>query len=346
MRVRLDELAKRLGGEVAGDGSVEITGVGGIREARPGQITFLANPKYEVYLPETGASAVILGGDHPDIAKPALRCANPYVAFLKAVKLFSADHVEVAGGIHPSAVIGAGVSLGAGASIGPHVVIGDAAVLGDGVVLMAGVYVGARTRIGRGTFVYPNAVIREEVAIGERVLIHAGAVIGDDGFGFAKDGKCYLKIPQVGNVVIEDDVEIGANTTIDRATTGTTRIGRGTRIDNLVQVAHNVVIGQNCIICAQVGISGSTEVCDNVTLAGQAGLVGHIRIGENVMVGAQSGVTKSIPPDTQVSGYPAQPHGVARRIYASLKTLPELARTVKDLLSRVERLESPAKKEE
>jgi UDP-3-O-[3-hydroxymyristoyl] glucosamine N-acyltransferase len=234
MRVRLDELAKRLGADIAGDGTVEITGVGGIREAQPGQITFLANPKYEVYLSETRASAVILGGDHPEIGKPALLCANPYVAFLKVLKLFSADRAVVAPGVHATAIVGEGVALGQDVAVGPYAVIGDGARIGDAVVLMSGVHVGPRCRIGRGTFVYPNVVIREETEIGERVLIHAGAVIGDDGFGFAKDGKSYLKIPQVGNVVIEDDVEIGANTTVDRATTGTTRIGSGTRIDNLV----------------------------------------------------------------------------------------------------------------
>jgi UDP-3-O-[3-hydroxymyristoyl] glucosamine N-acyltransferase len=337
--MRLDKLATFLNGVVVGDGSVEITGVAGIKEAKEGDITFLVNPKYESYVATTKASAVIVANDHKKIPKPIIQIENPYLAFLKAVRLFRADTQRVDSGIHPTAVIGKNVTLGQRIAIGPFVVVDDDAELGDDVVVMALSYIGARCRIGTGTFVYPNVTIREDVGVGERVIIHSGAVLGSDGFGFARDGDAYQKIPQVGNVEIGDDVEIGANVTIDRATTGTTSIGRGTKIDNLVQIAHNVVVGENCIIVAQVGISGSTEVGKNVTLAGQVGIVGHIRIGDNAMVGSQAGVTKSVPPGARVSGYPAAPHETAKRLHASLKRLPQLIKQFKELEKRVRDLE-------
>ncbi|UCF78152.1 MAG: UDP-3-O-(3-hydroxymyristoyl)glucosamine N-acyltransferase [Candidatus Eiseniibacteriota bacterium] len=339
MRMRLDELAEILDGVVVGDGSVEITGVAGIREAQEGDITFLVNPKYESYAATTKASAVILANDHKRISKPIIQIDNPYLAFLKAVRLFKGDTQKVEVGTHPSAVIGKNVKVGRDVSIGPLVVIEDDVVLGDNVALMASCFVGPRCRIGKGTFVYPNVTLREDVVIGERVIIHSGAIIGSDGFGFAKDGEVYRKIPQVGNVEVGDDVEIGANVTIDRATTGTTLIGRGTKIDNLVQIGHNVVVGENSIIVAQVGISGSTEIGKGVTLAGQVGIVGHIKIGDYAMVGSQAGVTKSVPSRTRVSGYPAAPHEVSKRLHASLKRLPQLLKQFKELDKRVQGLE-------
>lgn len=337
--MRLDKLAKILNGVVVGDGSVQITGVAGIKEAREGDITFLVNPKYESYVATTKASAVIVANDHKTIPKPLIQIENPYLAFLKAVRLFRAETQKVDAGIHPTSVIGKDVRLGERVAIGPFVVIEDDADVGDDVVVMALSYVGARSRIGKGTFVYPNVTIREDVNVGERVIIHSGAVLGSDGFGFARDGEAYQKIPQVGNVEIGDDVEIGANVTIDRATTGTTSIGCGTKIDNLVQIAHNVAVGENCIIVAQVGISGSTEVGKNVTLAGQVGIVGHIKIGDNAMVGSQAGVTKSVPPGARVSGYPAAPHEAAKRLHASLKRLPQLIKQFRELEKRVDALE-------
>lgn len=337
--MRLDKLAKVLNGAVVGDGSVEITGVAGIKEAGEGDITFLVNPKYESYVATTKASAVIVANDHKKIAKPMIQIENPYLAFLKAVRIFKADTQRVEPGIHSTAVVGRNVKLGERISIGPFVVIDDDAELGDDVVVLALSYIGSRSRLGRGSFVYPNVTVREDIVVGERVIIHSGAVIGSDGFGFARDGEAYQKIPQVGNVEIGDDVEIGANVTIDRATTGTTSIGRGTKIDNLVQIAHNVVIGENCIIVAQVGISGSTEVGKNVTLAGQVGIVGHIKIGDKAMVGSQAGVTKSVAAGARVSGYPAAPHEIAKRLHASLKRLPQLIKQFKELEKRVSDLE-------
>jgi UDP-3-O-[3-hydroxymyristoyl] glucosamine N-acyltransferase len=337
--MRLEELAKMLNGSVVGDGSVEISGVAGIKEAKRGDITFLVNPKYESYVSSTRASAIIVGNGHREIPVPIVQVDNPYLAFLKAVRIFRGDTQKVEPGIHPSAVIGEGVKLGEGVAVGPLVVIEDDAEIGDGAVIMALCYVGARTKLGKKTFLYPNVNVREDVVIGQRVIIHSGAVIGSDGFGFAKDGEVYQKIPQVGTVEIGDDVEIGANVAIDRATIGTTLIGRGTKVDNLVQIAHNVVIGENCIIVAQVGISGSTEVGRGVTLAGQVGIVGHIKIGDYAMVGSQAGVTKSVPAKARVSGYPAAPHDVSKRLHASLKRLPHLIKQFRDIDRRLRALE-------
>ena len=339
MRIRLGELAARLGVPLHGDGSIEITGVAGIREAGRGEITFLGHPKYEVFLGSTAASAIIMAEVPPGGTIPVLLSAQPYLTFLHALQLFAEVRLGVVPGIHPTAILAPDAVLGDGVSVGPHVVIGEHVRLGDRVVVMAGTFIGGDVTIGAESFIYPNVVIRERTLIGERVIIHSGAVIGDDGFGFARDGTTIRKIPQIGNVEIGDDVDIGANATIDRATTGTTRIGRGTRIDNLVMVAHNVEIGENSIVCGQVGISGSTKIGNDVTLAGQVGLAGHIEIGDRVRVGAQGGVTKSIPADTEVSGYPALPHGQARRIYASMRLLPDIVRLVRDLSHRIEALE-------
>ena len=236
-------------------------------------------------------------------------------------------------------------TIGAGASIGPHVAVGAGARLGERVTLMSGVHVGAGTEIGDDGFLYPNVVVREEVRIGRRVRIHPGAVIGADGFGYVKADGVQLKVPQLGTVHIEDDVEIGANTTIDRATTGVTRIECGVKIDNLVQIAHNVSIGANSVVCAQVGISGSARVGSDVTLGGQAGISGHIRIGDRVQVGGQAGVTKSVPDDVRVSGYPAADHEQALRIQAHTRRLPELVREIRELTARLNRLEKELDKE-
>lgn len=339
MRITLQELAERLGATLHGDGGIEITGVAGIREARPGDLTFLAHPKYEPHLSTTQASAIITSSLRPGCRIPVLESPDPYATFQKALTLFGADRPAVSPGVHPTAILGRDVSVGENASIGPYVVIGDRVRLGQRVAILPGCVIASDVQIGDDSFLFPRVVVREGSILGRRVLIHSGSVIGDDGFGYKRVGETIVKIPQVGNVEIEDDVEIGANTTVDRATAGTTRIGRGTRIDNLVMIAHNVQIGEQTILCAQVGISGSTVVGNHVTMAGQVGLVGHIEIGDGVQVGAQGGVTKSIPPGTSVSGYPAMPHQEARKIYASMRLLPELIRTVRGLVRRIEAVE-------
>jgi len=341
----LAELAVELGGELRGDGTTMIRGVAGIREALPGDVTFIANSRYDAYLGETRASAVICSREPRDAMIPLLCVDNPYLAFQKVVRIFRPDTFRQPPGVHPTAVVHPEAKLGAEVSIGPHCVIERGATIGARTVIMSGGYVGVSVAIGEDTLLYPRVTVREECVIGARCIVHPGAVIGADGFGFAFDSGRYHKVPQVGNVEIGDDVEIGANTTIDRATTDSTRIGDGTKIDNLVQIGHNVVIGRHCIIVAQVGISGSTELEDFVTIGGQAGLVGHIKVGQNSQIGAQSGVTKSVAPGSTVFGYPATPLAIFKRIHAYLQRLPQLFERAKALESKVERLERQAERE-
>ncbi len=339
IRATLDVVAEVVGGVVIGDGSVEISGVAGIREAGPGDLTFLANSRYEPYLEQTLAAAIIVADDHKDIRRPLIQNPNPYLAFLKAVRFFQGEENRPTPGIHPSAVVAPDASIDPTASIGPTAVVEAGARIGPMAWIGPGCYIGSGASIGKETRLHPNVTLCGECEIGERVLVHAGTVIGSDGFGFVRDGDAYRKFPQIGNVVIEDDVEIGACVTVDRATTGTTRIGKGSKIDNLVQIAHNVQIGRNCIIVAQVGISGSTSIGDEVVLAGQVGIVGHIEIGAGAQVGAKSGVSKSVKPGERIFGYPALPVIQAKRIEASLRHLPELIQTMRQLKRRLEELE-------
>jgi UDP-3-O-[3-hydroxymyristoyl] glucosamine N-acyltransferase len=339
---RTSAIAAAIGGQLEGPDDPVITGVAGIREAETGQIAFLAHPRYAIYVATTKAQALIVGPDHQPSNGPGpvlVRVADPYVGFLKTLHLFGGERPRPATGIHASAVIDPAAAVGPEASIGPHVVVEAGARIGARATLMAGVYVGADSVLGDDVTVYPNVVIRESVTIGSRVIIHPGAVIGADGFGYVKAGGVQLKVPQLGTVAIADDVEIGANATIDRATTGTTHVEAGVKIDNLVQIAHNVTIGANSIVCAQVGVSGSTRVGADVTLAGQAGLTGHIRIGDRAMVGAQAGVTKSVPDDARVSGYPATDHDQALKVQAHTRKLPDLVREIRELSARLVRLE-------
>ncbi|MDH3198178.1 MAG: UDP-3-O-(3-hydroxymyristoyl)glucosamine N-acyltransferase [Candidatus Krumholzibacteria bacterium] len=339
---KLGDLAALVGGEVEGDAQTEIRGVAGIREAKAGDITFVANPKYEEFLGTTAASAVI-GAASLACAQPLIRVGNPYFAYLQVLSFFAQDRaVQYARGVHESAVIDRSAELGENVAVGPFCQIARGVRVGRGTTILCGTFIGEGAEIGEECLLYPNVTVREGTVVGDRVIVQPGAVIGADGFGFAKDGSRHHKVPQIGRVIVEDDVEIGANTCIDRATTGETRVHRGTKIDNLVQVAHNVIVGEDCVIAAQAGISGSTELGRNVTLAGQAGLVGHITIGDNAVVGAQGGVTKSIPPDTTVSGYPAREHGLARRLYAHTARLPDLFRRVRELERIVAELEKGA----
>ncbi len=339
----LKELARLVGGEIVGSGDVRITGVAGIKEAREGEITFLANSKYESYLATTHASAVIADRDDGS-PKPLIKVSNPYLAFLKVMSLFSEGRPEARQkGIHQTAIVAKSAVVAGDVSIGAYCFVGEDAVIGARTTILPLVCILDGVNIGEDGLLYPHVTVRENCIIGNRVILHSGVVIGSDGFGYAKDGDVNRKIPQIGIVQIEDDVEIGANAAIDRATTDVTLIKRGAKIDNLVQIAHNVVVGEDSILAAQVGVSGSTQLGRNVVLAGQAGLVGHIQIGDNAMVGAQGGVTKSIPANMRVSGYPAREHGSARRIYALIARLPELFRDFKRLAARVEALEKGTK---
>ncbi len=340
MQKTLKEIAKFIDGKVVGAEDTLITGVSGIKEASEGDITFLANPKYSSLMDKTHAAAIITSADAQKTTKPVILTENPSLAFAKIISMFMPDDARHPQGIDYTVVMGKNVTLGKDVAIGPYVVIGDNVVIGDKSIIYAGCFIGHHTTIGSKTLIYPHVSIRERISIGSRVIIHSGTVIGSDGFGFATIKGAHHKIPQVGTVEIADDVEIGANVTIDRARFDKTVIGRGTKIDNLVQIAHNVVIGENSLIVAQVGISGSTIIGNNVTLAGQAGLVGHITVGDNAIVTAQSGVAKSVPADTMVSGYPARPFMTNQRVNASLQKLPELFDLIKELKKKVEELEA------
>ncbi|MEE9614646.1 MAG: UDP-3-O-(3-hydroxymyristoyl)glucosamine N-acyltransferase [Thermodesulfobacteriota bacterium] len=341
----LEELAVLVGGRVAGDGSVVITGAAGLEGAGPGDISFCASSKYARLLEATDAGAVIVrDGGAGDEGKGInlLLVENPMLAWTAILKELSPQPppppgVHPGAEVHPDAVFGRDVSIGANAFV-------DCGVrLGDGVVIMPGVYIGRDVRIGDGTVIYPNVSIREGTKIGKRVVIHCNSVIGGDGFGYVKVGSRHHKIPQVGIVRIGDDVEIGACVTVDRATTGETVIGRGTKIDNLVQFGHNVRIGEDAIIVAQVGIAGSTTVGNRVTLAGQAGVIDHIEIGDDTTVGAQSLVKNILPPKGVFTGYPALPHGEWLRAQSIFSKLPEMKKKLRELEKKVEALEGKGK---
>jgi len=336
----LGEIARLVDGEVVGDGSLVITGLCGIKEAKKGDLTFVENPKYFSLARKTKASAIITSRDISKFEKPIIRTDNPSLAFAKVVSLIYDDSTLNFKGIHPTALIAQDAHIGKDVYIGPYVVIESQAMVGDKTIIHSGAYVGRQTIIGEKCLIYPNTTIRERITIGNHVVIHCGAVIGSDGFGFTNVQGAYEKVPQVGTVVIEDDVEIGANVTIDRARFDKTFVGRGTKIDNLVQIGHNVIIGENCIIVAQVGISGSVTIGKGVILAGQAGIVGHLTIGEGVVVASQSAVTKSVPPFTKVWGCPAKPYDIAKRVNASLQRLPHYVKTIQELKERIESLEA------
>jgi len=344
MEKALKEIADLLGAEIIGDPNVTITGIAGIKEAKKGDITFISNSRYLHFINETKASAVIASQRIENLSKPIIKTNNPSLAFAKIVSLFHPAREISNKEVHPSAILGKDVKLGKDISIGPYVVIEDGVKIGDRCIIYSGVYIGYETTIGQNCVIYSNVSIREENSIGNRVIIHNGAVIGSDGFGYNSIKGLHYKIPQVGYVVIEDDVEIGANVTIDRARLDKTIIGRGTKIDNLVHIAHNVITGENCIIVAQVGISGSTTIGNNVTLAGQSGLSGHIKIGDNVIVGGQAGVTKSVSSNAFVSGYPARPHKQATVINAHIQRLPQLNKAVSGLKARLDRIELSKKR--
>jgi UDP-3-O-[3-hydroxymyristoyl] glucosamine N-acyltransferase len=340
MQFRVSDVAAFLGGTVVGDPETLVSGIAGLTEAKPGDLSFLANPKYAPHLATTLASAVIVAEAQTGVRTAQIVVANPDFAFAKLVSAYGPKPAHPAPGIHPTAVIGNNVKLGASPRIGAYAVIGDDAVIGDQVVIYPHVVIGNEAQIGNESVLYANVTVRERCRLGHRVILQPGAVIGSDGFGYALvDGK-HQKIPQVGIVVIEDDVEIGANTTIDRARFGKTRIGAGTKVDNLVQIAHNVETGSHCLLIAQVGISGSTRLGNYVTLAGQVGVAGHLHIGDQAMVGGQSGVSKNLPPKAKVRGSPAQDFHTAMAQEVSVRRLAATQQTVKRLEQRLAELEA------
>jgi UDP-3-O-[3-hydroxymyristoyl] glucosamine N-acyltransferase len=337
--VTLAEIAERLGCRLEGDGTLEIGRVAGLSEAGPGDLTFLANPKYQQAALATKASAIILAEDAPAAPCAMLRASNPYLAFARALALFGADE-RPAPGVHPAAFVDPSAVLGRDVSVGPFAVVGAGAVLGDRVVLGPHAVVGPGARIGDDSVLHARVSIRERSIVGARVIIQDGAVVGSDGFGFVTDEQgVHHKIPQQRIVVIEDDVEIGANTTIDRPAVGETRIRRGAKIDNLVQIAHGVQVGEHALLVAQVGIAGSTRIGRHVVLAGQVGVAGHVTLGDGVRATAQTGIPNDVEAGALVSGYPAIPNRDWLRSSAIFRQLPDLRRRLHELGERLERLE-------
>lgn len=329
--MKLKELAERLGCELSGDPDLDIHGIAAIDEAGPNELTFLTNPKYSRKLATTRAGAVLLSSSAPAVPLPSLRCDDPYQVLAGALALFYEPPPRLPG-VHPTAIVGDGAKLGDGVSVGPYVVIGERAEIGDGSVLHPHVVVYPDVKIGKNFVAHAGAVIRERVVIGDNVVLHAGVVLGSDGFGFVPvAGSHPLKIPQTGSVKVEDDVEIGANSTVDRATVGATVLGAGAKLDNLVMIGHGSKVGEDSLLAGQVGLAGSTVVGRRVLMGGQAGAAGHLTIGDGAQVAAKSGISNSVEPGAVVGGYPAIEASLWRRAVAAFPKLPDLLRRVRQL---------------
>lgn len=325
----LGDLARSLGAELDGDPAVEVSGVAPLESAGPGDLSFLANPKYVEAAQRTAAGALIVGATYEANGQNVLRSSNPYLLFARATELLLPEEPPEAG-VHQTATVSAGADIAADVAIGAMAVIGTGVVLGSGVVIGSGCIVEPEVEIGSGTRLMSRVTAHRGTRIGNDCIVQSGAVLGSDGFGYATDesGR-HHRVPQRGGLEIQDDVDIGANVTIDRGSAGDTVIERGAKIDNLVHIAHNVRIGENAFIVAQVGIAGSTEVGSNAVLAGQAGIVGHVKIGARARVGAQAGVIGDVPDDAEVSGYPARSHREQMRAHALFARLPELFERLK-----------------
>lgn len=342
MEMTVSEIAERVGGVVVGDGNVRITGVNGIKEAVEGDLTFLTDARYLAYLSKTEASAILVTNAITTAPRTLIQVANPYLAFYTVLPIFRPPRRHPISGVHPSAVISDTAELGEDVVVGAGVFVGDAARIGARAVLYPGVYVGAGAVVGSETILYPNVVVREGVEVGARCIMHPGVVLGADGFGFQLHEGILHKVPQIGTVIIGDDVEIGANSAVDRATFGATTIGRGTKIDNLVQIGHNCRIGEHCTISGTTGIAGSATIGNRVTIAAQVGIGGHLEIGDDVVVAGRAGVTKSIPPGQVVSGFPAKDHNVEKRLRASERQMPDALRRLRELERRLDTMEGRA----
>lgn len=334
---RLTDLARLVNGVVIGDGSIEIKGIKGLDDVGPDEITMAATVRVLETAIRSKAAAIIIPANVGEVEKPAIQVPNPRLAFAQILNYFTPPLV-CKPGIHPTAVVG-GHFEGEGSEIGPLVYIGDNVTIGKGSIIYPGAVIEDRVSIGKNSIINSNVVIRKDCIIGNNVQIHAGTIIGADGFGYVTEKGRHFKVPQVGIVVIEDDVEIGANTTIDRSTTGATLVKRGTKIDNLIQIGHNCELGEDCLLCGQAGMAGSAKLGDRVTLAGKAGVVGHVLIGHDSVIAACSLAINSLPPNSYVSGTPARPHAEDMRIQAATGRLPELLKEIKELQKRVSELE-------
>lgn len=342
MQFKARDVALFTGGELVGDPSAPVGGINGAKEAKETDLAFIFDDRFEHLIDASKASCLIiprtLKGAYK---KTVIKVDDPGASFEKIINFAMPNRIPHPSGVHKTAVVARGAKLGSGTALGAYVVVEDGAVIGDKTAVYPFSYIGKGSSIGRSCVIYPNVTIRESITIGDRVVIHPGSVIGADGFGYmqGKDGK-HIKVPQLGTVVIEDDVEIGACTTIDRARFDRTVIGRGSKIDNLVQIAHNVTLGPNCIVAAQTGISGSTVLGRNVMLGGQVGVADHLTIGDFVQAGAKTGISKSFPANTTLFWYPAKPADKARDILASIGLLPKLYERVRSLEAKIKELEN------
>ncbi len=329
--LKLSEIAFKLGCEMVAPADVEIHRVAGIEEAGPGDLTFVSNRKYIRHIRDTRASAIILGLDIPPVEIPSLRTKNPYLAFARALEIFF-NPIPPVPGIHPTAVIAPDAVIGKNPSIGEYAVVGKGCILGNDIVLHPHTVIYPRVRIGDGCILHSHSMVREFCELGAHVTLQNGAVIGSDGFGFAptEDGT-YIKICQTGRVLIEDNVEVGANTTIDRAAVGDTIIRRGAKIDNLVQIGHGAQVGENSVLAAQVGLAGSTRLGRDVKLGGQVGLAGHLEVGDGAVLTAQTGMSHDVAPGAIISGYPGMENAVWLRASVALTRLPDALRKVREL---------------
>jgi len=334
MKISLEQMAALLGGHLEGPADREVCGLKGIEEAGSQDAAFLANPRYAKFLPQCRAGVVLVRLDQKVPADLAvIRVADPYLAYAKLLT-FATKKPHQGKGVHPRAVVEPSASLGSEVTVEALAYVGEEASLGDRVVIQAGAYVGPRVKIGDDTVICPRVVIYHDCSVGKRCLIHSGTVIGADGYGFVPEGEHYFKIPQIGIVQIDDDVELGALNAVDRAATGRTWIKSGVKTDNMVHIAHNCVIGEDTLLVAQVGISGSTKVGRHVVIGGQVGVGGHITIGDNVQVGAKSGIAQSVADGEVVSGIPIMPHRLWLRTRSLIRRLPELFDRVKALESK------------
>lgn len=337
--IPLSQIRDFIGGELFGPGDAMVSGISSLEDAGPQDLTFVASDRFVKAAVTSKAGAFIVGRKIAQLASPQLVVPNPSYSFVCVAQRFFTEPYRPRG-IAADLVRGTDVQIGPEASIWPFVTLGDRVQIGARVTLFPGVFIGEDSTVGDDSVLYPNVVVRERCAIGARVIIHSGAVIGSDGFGYVQHQGRHHKIPQLGGVIIEDDVELGANVTVDRATFGQTVIKRGTKVDNLVQIAHNVTVGEDNILVAQVGIAGSTTLGRHVMVGGQAGLADHIRIGDQVMIAARAGVTRNLEPNQIVSGAPAMPHETFIKAQAVIPRLPELRQKVRELEERIRLLEA------
>jgi UDP-3-O-[3-hydroxymyristoyl] glucosamine N-acyltransferase len=339
------QIAKVLGGEVVGDASLVLRGFAPADRAQPGDLTFAENENYFARAEQSAASTIIIDGPSASSRKTLIRVPNARVAFAKVLPLFFPEPVFAAG-VHPTAIVPASARVDSTAHIGPYCVLGEKVQIGARSVLQGLNSIGADCLLGEDVNLFPNATLYPRTEVGDRVRIHSGAVVGSDGFGYVLDDGVHRKVPQIGHVIICDDVELGANVTVDRGALGPTIVGKGTKIDNLVQIAHNVTVGEHCIIVSQAGVAGSTKLGNYVILGGQVGLAGHLKIGNRVSVAAQSGVMNNIPDGEKWIWTPAQPDRQAKRQMIALQQLPELFRRVKELEKKLELKAKPAPQQE